>query len=153
LVGIGAVRRGALDGVLLAVVALVPLASFEAIGELPGATQTLQRVRRSAARVFDVLATDPPIAEPEHPLAGPSGTPALSVRGLRAGYGERGPWVLDGIDLDLRPGETVAVLGRSGAGKSTLANVLLRFLAYQSGSVALDRVGLEHMVGDELRTV
>ena len=152
LVGIGAVTRGALDGVVLAVVALVPLASFEMVSELPAATQTMQRVRRSAARVFDILATEPSVVEPDEPLAVPSAAPTLRVRGLRASYSEHGPCVLDGVDLELRPGQTVAVIGRSGAGKSTLANVLLRFLPYQ-GSAALDGVPLYGMSGDELRRV
>ena len=112
----------------------------------------MQRVRRSAARVFDILATEPPVVEPDEPLAVPSAAPTLRVRGLRASYSEHGPCVLDGVDLELRPGQTVAVIGRSGAGKSTLANVLLRFLPYQ-GSVALDGVPLYGMSGDELRRV
>ena len=153
LVGIGAVTRGALDGVLLAVVALVPLASFEMVSELPAATQTLQRVRQSAARLFDILAADPPVTDPEHPLAVPSKNPVVRVNGLRARYAEHGPWALDGIDLELRPGQTVAIVGRSGAGKSTLANVLLRFLPYQEGSVTLAGVALDAMAGDELRRV
>jgi thiol reductant ABC exporter CydC subunit len=153
LVGIGAVTRGALDGVVLAVVALVPLASFEMVSELPAATQTMQRVRRSAARVFDILATEPPVVEPEHPLPVPSAAPTLEVRGLRASYGEHGPRVLDGVDLELRPGQTMAVVGRSGAGKSTLANVLLRFLPYRAGLVTLDGVPLHRMSGDEIRRV
>ncbi len=153
LVGIGAVTRGALDGVLLAVVALVPLASFEMVSELPAATQTLQRVRRSAARVFDILGADPPVTDPEHPLAVPSKTPTVRVQGLRARYAEHSPWALDGIDLELGPGQTVAIVGRSGAGKSTLANVLLRFLPYQEGSVTLAGVALDAMAGDELRRV
>ena len=153
LVGIGAVTRGALDGVLLAVVALVPLASFEMVSELPAATQTLQRVRRSAARVFDILGADPPVTDPEHPLAVPSQTPTVRVQGLRARYAEQSPWALDGIDLELGPGQTVAIVGRSGAGKSTLANVLLRFLPYQEGSLTLAGVALDAMAGDELRRV
>jgi thiol reductant ABC exporter CydC subunit len=153
LVGIGAVTRGALDGVVLAVVALVPLASFEMVSELPAATQTMQRVRRTAARVFDILATQPRVVEPAHPLPVPSATPTLQVRGLRTAYGEHGPWVIDGVDLELRPGQTVALVGRSGAGKSTLANVLLRFLPYQGGSVTLGGVALDRMAGDEVRRV
>jgi thiol reductant ABC exporter CydC subunit len=71
LVGVAAVRAGSLDGVLLAGVALIPLVAFELIAGLPTATQTLQRVRRSAARVFEVIDTPPPVAEPAHPVALP----------------------------------------------------------------------------------
>ncbi len=75
------------------------------------------------------------------------------MRGLRARYGPDAPWVLDGLDLDLVAGRTVAIVGRSGAGKSTLADVLLRFLPYQGGSVTLDGVEISDCESDELRRV
>lgn len=154
LVGVVAVHAGTLDGVLLAVIALVPLAAFELVTDLPTATQTLHRVRRSATRTLEVIDARPPVIEPDHPRPVPRGSaPALRVRGLRARYGEAGPWVLDGLDLDLIAGQTVALVGRSGAGKSTLADVLLRFLPYQAGSVALNDVEISSLDGDEYRRV
>ncbi len=69
LVGVSAVRSGRMDGVLLAGIALIPLVAFELVSGLPAATQTLQRVRRAAARVQEVLDTPPPVAEPAHPLS------------------------------------------------------------------------------------
>ena len=153
LVGVAAVHAGALDAVLLAVIALIPLAAFELVTDLPSPTQTLQRVRRAAARTLEVINAPPPIVEPTEPLPLPSSARTLSVRGLRARYAASGPWVLDGVDLDLAPGRTVAVVGRSGAGKSTLADVLLRFLPYQAGSVALQGVEISDLCGDEYRRV
>jgi thiol reductant ABC exporter CydC subunit len=151
LVGVTAVRAGRLDDVLLAVIALVPLAAFELAADLPGATQTLQRVRRSAARTLEVIDRRPPVVEPEEPRPVPASPRTLRVRGLRARYGEHGPWVLDRLDLDLVAGRTLALVGRSGAGKSTLADVLLRFLPYQAGSVTLDGVEIRDLCGDEYR--
>jgi ABC-type multidrug transport system fused ATPase/permease subunit len=113
----------------------------------------LQRVRRSATRTLEVLDARPPVVEPAAPRPLPTGSADLRVRGLRARYGATGPWVLDGLDLDLRPGRTIAVVGRSGAGKSTLADVLLRFLPYQDGSVTLDGVEISDLDGDEHRRV
>jgi thiol reductant ABC exporter CydC subunit len=153
LVGVAAVRTGTLDGVLLAVIALVPLAAFELVTDLPAATQTLQRVRRSATRTFEVLDADPPVVEPARPQPLPAAPYTLRVRGLRARYLKDGPWVLDGLDLDLVAGRTVAVVGRSGAGKSTLADVLLRFLPYEGGSVTLDGTSISDLAGDEYRRV
>ena len=138
-----------LDPVLLAVVALVPLASFELVAGLPAATQELARVRRSAARVRAVVDAPAPVREPASPLPLPD-APVLRVRGLKAHYGDA--QVLDGVDLDLAPGRRVAVVGPSGAGKSTLAAVLLRFLDYE-GSVTLGGAELRTLDGDAVRTV
>ncbi len=153
-VGIVAVHAGTINGVLLATIALVPLAAFELVTDLPTATQTLQRVRRSATRTLEVIHAHPPVVDPIDPRPVPAGrTAALRVRGLRARYGDGGPWVLDGLDLELLPGQTVALVGPSGAGKSTLADVLLRFLPYQAGSVTLDGVEISDMDGDAYRRV
>jgi thiol reductant ABC exporter CydC subunit len=153
LVGVSAVRSGALAGVLLAVIALVPLAAFELVTGLPVATQTLERVRASAARVFEVCDAPAPVLEPPHPAPVPPPPYSLQVRGLRAGYSPDGPRALDGVDLELAPGRLVAVVGPSGAGKSTLAEVLLRFLPYQGGSVTLGGVEIAELDGDHYRRV
>src|SRR4051812_6232644 len=143
-----AATHAQLDPVHLTVVALVPLALFELVTGLPTATQVLVRVRRSAARVREVLDAPVPVREPARPAPLPE-SPVLRVRGLSARYGAAP--VLDGIDLDLAPGRRVAVVGRSGAGKSTLAAVLLRFLDYE-GSVTLGGVELAALDGDAART-
>jgi thiol reductant ABC exporter CydC subunit len=153
LIGVAAVHAGRLDGVLLAGLALIPLVSFELVTGLPTATQTLQRVRRSAARVFEVMDTPAPVREPTHPLALPPPPHTLRVRGLRFTYPGAARPALDGVDLDLRSGRRVAVVGPSGAGKSTLAGVLLRFLPYDGGSVTLDDVEIVDLDGDASRTV
>ena len=135
--GVAAVHEGRLQGVLLAVIVLTPLAAFEIVAGLPGAAQALERVRQSAARIFEVVDAPDPVSEPDAPLCPPQPPATLCVRGLRARYREDGPWALDGIDFELAPGRRIAVIGASGAGKSTLAAVLTRLLAYQAGSVTL----------------
>jgi thiol reductant ABC exporter CydC subunit len=151
LVGVAAVHAGRLHGVLLAGIALIPLVSFELINGLPLATQTLQRVRRSAARVLEVLDTPPPVLEPARPRALAAHSHTLRVRDLRYRYPGETRWALAGVDLDLSPGRRVAVVGHSGAGKSTLAAVLLRFLPSESGEVTLDGVAISELDGDVCR--
>jgi thiol reductant ABC exporter CydC subunit len=153
LVGVPAVHSGRLRGPLLAVIALVPLALFEVVTGLPSAAQCLARVRRSTARVFDVIDTAPPVTDPVRHRELGSAPHTLRVRGLRVRYPDRREWALDGIDLDLAPGQRVGLVGASGAGKSTLAAVLLRFLPYEGGSVTLDGVELAALRGDEVRRV
>ncbi len=152
-VGVSAVAAGRLDVVLLAVIAVVPLAAFELATGLPAATQTLERVRHSLGRTERVLDADPLVVEPAAPRPIGSGLHRIAVRGLRTRYGDDGPWALDGVDLDLSPGRRVAIVGRSGAGKSTLANVLMRLSPYQGGSVSLDGVQLSELDGDDCRRV
>jgi len=156
LVGVAAVHTGRLDGLLLAGIALIPLVAFELVTGLPAATQTLQRVRRAAARVQEVLDTQPPVVEPA--WAGllnmhEQRSHHLRARGLSCSYPRAKRPALSGIDLDLSPGRSIAIVGPSGAGKSTLAGVLLRFLPYQGGSVELDGLEISQLDGDELRRV
>ena len=61
----------------------------------------------------------------------------ISYRGVRFGYDEDRP-VLNGIDLDIRAGETVAFVGPSGAGKTTICSLLPRFYDVQAGSITID---------------
>jgi thiol reductant ABC exporter CydC subunit len=152
-VGVPAVRSGRLDGVLLAVVVLLPLAAFEVVAGLPLAAQYLERVRRSATRVFAVLDRDEPVREPARPAVLPSAPYVLRVRDLRARWTPGGPYALDGVSLDLTPGRRCAVVGPSGSGKTTLATVLLRLLEPAGGEVSLNGVDVRSLAGDDVRRV
>ncbi|WP_211177447.1 thiol reductant ABC exporter subunit CydC [Pseudonocardia acidicola] len=151
--GVTAVRGGALDGVALAVVALAPLAMFEAATTLSQAPQDLDTVRRGAARVVDVLDRPEPAAEPATPAALPEPPHALRVERLRVRWPGAARPALDGVDLELGPGRRVAVVGPSGAGKSTLVAVLLRFLDPTAGRVTLGGVDITTLAGDDVRRV
>lgn len=152
-VGVPAVRSGALDGVLLAVVVLLPLAAFEVVAGLPLAAQYLERVRRSAARVFAVLDSPPPVQEPDDPAPLPAAPYTLSVENLRARWTPDAPHALDGVSLDLAPGRRCAIVGPSGSGKTTLTAVLLRFLEPAGGRTSLNGVDLHALSGDDVRRV
>ena len=154
--GVHATHGGHLDGALLAVLALVPLAAFELVAPLPAGTQALQRCRTAAGRVFAAVDTPAPVEEPEVPLALPRdecGSHSLVLRGVWAGYPGTDRTVLRGVDLELTPGRRVALVGRSGAGKSTLADVLVRFLPVHAGEATLDGVPLERLSSDDVRRV
>ncbi|WP_433475573.1 thiol reductant ABC exporter subunit CydC [Spirillospora sp. CA-142024] len=152
-VGVPAVRSGALDGVLLAVVVLLPLAAFEVVAGLPQAAQYMERVRRSATRIFDVLDSHPPVQDPNEPTPLPASPYTLSVENLQARWTPGAPYALDGISMDLSPGRRCAIVGPSGSGKTTLTAVLLRFLEPAGGGVSLNGVDLRALSGDDVRQV
>lgn len=151
-VGIAAVAGGRLEPVLLAGLALVPLALFELLGPLPAAAQSGQAVRRSGARLGQVIRAPLPVGEPAQPAAlAADGPPSLAVRELGCRYPGQDGWTLAGVDLDLPAGARVALVGPSGAGKTTLGWVLLRFLSYSAGSVTIDGVELAALEEAEVR--
>jgi ATP-binding cassette subfamily B multidrug efflux pump len=65
---------------------------------------------------------------------------------------EHGKPVLDDIDLIVRPGERIGLVGRSGAGKSTLVNLLLRFFDIEQGRITIDGQDIRHVTQESLRT-
>ncbi|HZM57411.1 MAG TPA: thiol reductant ABC exporter subunit CydC [Acidimicrobiales bacterium] len=151
LVGVPAVHTGRLGGVWLAVVALIPLAAFELVSGLPVAAQTLQRARRTAARLFAIIDAPDPVPVASVTVERPTPPVDLEVRALWAGYPDAPHPVLRGIDLSLPPGKRIAIVGPSGAGKSTLASVLLGFLPIEAGSVRLNGTSTAQLSGDDLR--
>lgn len=78
--------------------------------------------------------------------------PVVTVRDLRVGY-NHGPLVLDGMNLDLHAGETVALLGSSGSGKSTLMKSLTGFAPINSGSVRVAGYDMTNLQRAQLRDV
>ena len=134
-----AVRSGTLDGVQLAVVALVTLAAFEAVAALPAAWQGAGAMRESARRLFELVDQPPAVPEPAVPKPGVVAPPrVLETRELRFAYPGESRLTLDGVSLRLAPGRRVAVVGPSGSGKSTLVHLLLRFWDVPPGSFFLD---------------
>jgi ATP-binding cassette subfamily B protein len=76
---------------------------------------------------------------------------ALSLEMLRFRYRDDGPWVIDGVNLQLKPGEFVALVGPSGSGKSTLLRLLLGLEQPQQGAVLYDGIALNKLRADLVR--
>lgn len=128
---------GSLTGPSLAVVVLVPMAVFEVFASVPMAASAWRQVRASAARIADALPAAPS-AELAPESVQPTGeAPALSdgirLRGASVRWPGAATTALHDVDLAIRPGERVLVIGSSGAGKSTLAHALVRFLETDGG--------------------
>ena len=157
-VGVPATASGALDPVHLAVIVLTPLAAFEGTQQLGGAAAHLVRARAAAGRIMALLdaagtrdagAAPSPDASPDasHDAlaparpADPAGGGVLRAEGLAVGW-PGGPTVLAGVDLQVRPGRALAVVGPSGVGKTTLLFTLAGLLPPHAGRVTLDGVDL-----------
>ena len=138
-------------GAALAVLALfLGIAAAEALGMMPRAGSMLAAAGASARRLFEAADQSPPVREPAAPAALPAGND-LVLRGVTFGWRPDAPPVLDGLDLDLRQGERVAILGASGAGKSSLAALLLKLAAPQSGSIRLGGVEIADLASSDVR--
>ncbi|WP_338847254.1 peptidase domain-containing ABC transporter [Massilia sp. W12] len=68
----------------------------------------------------------------------PTTSPMIEVKNLRYRYSEQEPWVLDGLNASIRPGESLAITGPSGCGKSTFFNLLLGVLPATEGEILID---------------
>ncbi|WP_350275819.1 thiol reductant ABC exporter subunit CydC [Kribbella sp. HUAS MG21] len=143
LVGVPAVRDGRLAGVVLAVLVLTPLAAFELVTPLPTAARHLLRGRQAAERLRALADLPSPsvawrTTTHQPATAGTSSeksAPTLSARGLTVRWPGAAAPALTGVDLDLRPGRRVGLIGPSGSGKSTLAAALLGFLTPEAGRI------------------
>ena len=96
----------------------------------------LQRASASAERIFEILDKVPGVPEPENPIPIGRLNGQVELRGVRFKYGSRE--VLHGLDLSIRPGEMIGLVGHSGAGKSTLINLICRFFDVAEGSITVD---------------
>ena len=132
LVSAPAAASGILEGPLLAVAVLIPMAVFEVFGAVPPAASAWRQVRSSAARIAGSVPAEPPVGVAPEAVAATGEAPpvggGITLRGASVRWPGAADAALHGIDLDIRPGERLLVLGSSGAGKSTLAYALVRFL-------------------------
>ncbi len=109
-------------------------------GPIQSVSHNLAEISSSRAgleRVFKVLDIEPDVKDAPHARPLPPATGHVRFEGVHFAYDDGQP-VLAGVDLEIRPGEHVALLGPTGAGKSTLASLLGRFYDPQTGRVTVD---------------
>lgn len=150
--GTPAVRSGALDGVLLAVVVLTPMAVFEAMSALPMAAAHLGGMRSALARITELSEQPPAVVEPASPRPLPSAPHRVRLESVTAAWRPDRPVVTD-FDLELRPGRRVALVGPSGSGKSTIAALLVRFLDPTAGRLTVNGIDAREFSTEDLRRI
>jgi ABC-type multidrug transport system fused ATPase/permease subunit len=117
--------------------ALLALASFEAVQPLAASARALSATLAAGRRILELVGREPDVVDAAEPAPAPSAPFDVELRGVAARYEPGEPPVLDGASLRLEPGARVALVGASGAGKTTVANLLLRFLDAERGSVTI----------------
>jgi ATP-binding cassette subfamily B protein len=109
-----------------------------------------QRAAASGERIFEVIDEPEGIADRAEAVPLPTGPGRIAFTGVGFAY-EDGTQVLDGIDLVVEPGTTVALIGRTGSGKSTLASLVPRFYDATAGSVTVDGADVRDVTRRSLR--
>jgi len=129
-----------------------------------------QRASAALLRINEILDVAPEVADPAAPQTLPTTEPigAVTFRDVRFGYTtaaqrsakrvdseqgdvEASARVLDGFDLELAAGESVAIVGETGSGKSTVARLLVRFYDVEQGSVSIDGVDVRDLAVHDVR--
>jgi subfamily B ATP-binding cassette protein MsbA len=109
----------------------------------------LNQGRAASERVFDLLATPNTVPEPTQPKTLQAGNADIVFENISFNYGEKA--VLQNINLTIKSGHMVALVGGSGSGKTTLANLLLRFYDPQQGTVRIGGVDIREVLTNDLR--
>lgn len=150
--GAHAVLQGSMTGGDLGQFILYASIVAGSIGALSEVMGEAQRAAGATERLLELLAATSSIRNPAHPLplparaAAAAGGAALALRDVTFAYPSRqDSAALSHVSLDIRPGETVAVVGPSGAGKTTLFQLLLRYYDPQAGAIALDGVDIRDL--------
>lgn len=123
---------------------------FQPMDQIAMFYSSLQSATAALEKVSGLLEEEPTVKEPAVPKNINQVAGELVFKDAVFGYGD-GPVIMDRFDLDIKAGQTVAVVGQTGAGKSTLAKLIARFYDLRSGSLTLDGVEIKDLSNQELR--
>ncbi len=122
---------------------------YEPIKHLSGVNSTIQQGMAAGIRVFEVMDIPEEIRDHEG---------AKAINGIREGiifnnvsFGYGNDWVLKGIDLEVKVGEIIAIVGTSGGGKTTLVNLIPRFYEASEGDILIDNRSIKAITQASLR--
>jgi ATP-binding cassette subfamily B protein len=104
---------------------------------------TTQKAASGAKRIFEILDHVSSVPEPVNPVALPKVEGRITLTEASFRYGNRA--VIKQLNLDIKPGEMIGLVGHSGSGKSTLVNLMCRFYDLSEGSIALDGVDIKQL--------
>ena len=151
--GIAAIDGHTSTGVVFAFIAALNN-FFDPIQQLSQLYTTYQSGMAALDKIFNLLDEQPELVDAPDAQTLPEIRGRLEFRGVSFRYGadDDGAWALRDIDLDVAPGETVALVGETGAGKSTFAKLVARFYDPTVGGVLVDGHDLRSVTAHSLRS-
>ena len=121
----------------------------DAVKKIQGAYIKLQQAAVGLERMAGILDTTTTVPDPKEPKAFPHDWSEIEFRNVTFAFGEEA--ILKNVDLKVKRGEVVAIVGSSGGGKSTLVNLLERFFDPTGGQILIGGVDIRAMAIDDLR--
>jgi ATP-binding cassette subfamily B protein len=148
-VGIWQVSRGVITvGVLTAFLAYISR-FYTRLDSMSRIVSVTQKAATGAKRIFDILDHVSSVPEATNPVHLDKVKGAIGVHNIGFRYGNRA--VIRGLDLTIRPGEMIGLVGHSGSGKSTLVNLICRFYDVSQGAITVDGVDVRSVPIAEYR--
>lgn len=122
----------------------------EPFSSLAGMAGSFGAAKAAGDRIFALLDAEEELPESEHSMIPKDCAGSVTFQNVQFGYvPER--ILMNGVNLTVKPGQKVAIVGPTGAGKTTLINLLMRFYEINSGSITVDGVDIRNMSREELR--
>ncbi|MED5020034.1 ABC transporter ATP-binding protein [Paenibacillus chibensis] len=112
----------------------------------------IQSTIASAERVFELLDEKEEVPEALEPVVLEDPKGAVRFEHVKFGYKEDEPLIED-MNINVQPGQTIAIVGPTGAGKTTLINLLMRFYELNDGAITIDGVNITEMKRSNLRSI
>jgi subfamily B ATP-binding cassette protein MsbA len=149
---------GPIDSAELATLYALLAGTLDSVRKLSSVYSDMKRAGAASDRIFEILDKKTKVPEPESPTIAAPLVNEIRFEDVSFSYAQREsdgtvrPPALRNIDLTVKAGEVVAVIGENGSGKSTLLNLLPRLMDPDQGSVQLDGVDIRHLHTRDLRS-
>lgn len=122
----------------------------EPFSSLAGMAGSFGATKAAGDRIFALLDAEEEVPETENGIIPKDRSGSVTFRDVRFGY-TSDRMLMNGVNLEVKPGQKVAIVGPTGAGKTTLINLLMRFYEIDGGAITVDGADIRDMPREELR--